>query len=69
MEQPGLDNRHRNINGAIARKHGKTLISTLRDVYGVKFAPGIGGYRKLADVLDRIDEPSLSRLIQDTQTD
>jgi hypothetical protein len=69
MEQPGLDNRHRNKNGTIARKHGNTLISTLRDVYGAKFAPGIGGYRKLSDVLDRIDAPSLSRLVQDTKTD
>jgi hypothetical protein len=34
MEQPGLDGRHRNRNGQIARKHSNTLISTLRATYG-----------------------------------
>jgi hypothetical protein len=28
--QPGLDNQHRDKNGEIARKHGNTLIGTLR---------------------------------------
>jgi hypothetical protein len=32
MEQPGLDG-HRDKNGR-ARKHGNTLISTLRGTYG-----------------------------------
>jgi hypothetical protein len=67
MEQPGLDNRHRDKNGQIARKHGNTLISTLRETYGAKFAPGIGGYRKLSEVLDRLDESSLSQLIEDSE--
>jgi hypothetical protein len=30
MEQPGLHQRHRDENGEISRKHGNTLISTLR---------------------------------------
>ena len=34
MEQPGLDNRHRDKNGQIARKHGNALIATLRQTYG-----------------------------------
>jgi hypothetical protein len=29
MQQPGLDNRHRDKNGEISRKHGNTLIRTL----------------------------------------
>ena len=30
MQEPGLDNRHRDKNGEISKKHGNTLISTLR---------------------------------------
>jgi hypothetical protein len=39
MQQPGLDNRHRDKDGTIARKHGNTLIRTLRETYeaGDKF--------------------------------
>jgi hypothetical protein len=40
MQQPGLDNRHRDKNGEISRKHGNTLIRTLRETYGHGFAPG-----------------------------
>jgi hypothetical protein len=43
MEQPGLAGRHRDKNGQIARKHGNTLVSTLRQTYGPGFAPGIKG--------------------------
>jgi hypothetical protein len=65
MEQPGLAGRHRDKNGQIARKHGNTLVSTLRQTYGAGFAPGIEGNVKLSDVLHKLDEPSLSRLIHD----
>ena len=34
MKEPGLDNRHRDKNGQISRKHGNALISTLRKIYG-----------------------------------
>jgi hypothetical protein len=36
MKQPGLHDRHRDKNGEISRKHGSTLIRTLRRTYGVK---------------------------------
>jgi hypothetical protein len=65
MQQPGLDNRHRDKNGEIGRKHGNTLVSTLRQTYGADFAPGIPGHTKLSDVLHRLDEPSLSKLVRD----
>jgi hypothetical protein len=32
--QPGLDGRHRDADGEISKKHGNTLISTLRAKYG-----------------------------------
>lgn len=65
MQQPGLDQRHRDKNGEISRKHGNTLVSTLRQTYGANFAPGIDGNVKLIDVLHRLDEPSLHQLVQD----
>jgi hypothetical protein len=65
MEQPGLAGRHRDKNGQIARKHGNTLVSTLRQTYGAGFAPGIEGNVKLSDVLHKLDETSLSQLIRD----
>jgi hypothetical protein len=37
MQQPGLDQRHRDKDGTIARKHGNTLIRTLRETYGASF--------------------------------
>jgi hypothetical protein len=38
MDQPGLDGRHRDKDGRIAKKHGNTLISTLWLTYP-GFAP------------------------------
>jgi hypothetical protein len=64
-KQPGLDNRHRDKNGEIAKKHGNTLISTLRQTYGAGFAPGRSGDEKLKDLLHDLDEPSLTHLIHD----
>jgi hypothetical protein len=35
-EQPGLDSRHRDKNGEISKKHGNTLVGTLRKIYGLR---------------------------------
>jgi hypothetical protein len=67
MKQPGLDQRHRDKNGEISRKHGNTLIRTLRRVHGPDFANGFKETDTLADVLQTLDEPSLSRLVRDHQ--
>jgi len=67
MEQPGLDKRHRDRNGEIARKHGNTLIATLRKIYGAQFAPGGNDDDTLADVLETMHEASLSQLVHDHQ--
>lgn len=67
MQQPGLDGRHRDRNGEISRKHGNTLVRTLRAVYGAGFAPGLDGNAKLSDVLATLDETSLSMLVRDHQ--
>jgi hypothetical protein len=57
--------RYRDYNGDLSRKHGSTLIGTLRETYGLGFAPGCADYAKLSDVLAKLDEPSLSQLIRD----
>lgn len=65
MEQPGLDGRHRDKNGEISRKHGNTLLSSLRQEYGRNFAPGFPDDATLGDVLHKLDEPSLTKLVHD----
>ena len=59
------DARHRDKNGEISRKHGNTLMHTLRKAYGPSFAPGFADHAKLGDVLRSLDESSLSHLIRD----
>jgi hypothetical protein len=63
--QPGLDDRHRDKNGEISRKHGNTLVHTLRKIYGDSFAPGFRPFQKLSDVLVTLDDHSLSQLARD----
>jgi hypothetical protein len=58
--EPGLDNRHREIS----KKHGNTLISTLRQTYGQAFAPGEPGHKKLSEILHELDIESLSQLVK-----
>jgi hypothetical protein len=40
-------------------------MGTLRQTYGYGFAPGCADHAKLRDVLEKMDEPSLSQLIRD----
>lgn len=65
MQQPGLHRRHRDKNGEISRKHGNTLVSTLRKIYGQSFAAGAQPGEKLSEVLVEMDEPSLTKLVHD----
>lgn len=60
-----VDTRHRDKNGEIGKKYGKTLLHTLRKNYGPGFAPGFADHAKLRDVLGKLDESSLSYLIRD----
>jgi hypothetical protein len=65
MVEPAIVARHRDRNGEIGRKHGNTLIRTLRKTYGPGFASVCGDNEALGDVLRKLDEPSLSQLIRD----
>ncbi len=64
MNQPGLDNCHRDKEGELSRKYGNTLIGTLRKAYG-SFAPHCAKSDRLSDVLHKLDEASLRQLIRD----
>ena len=65
MKEPGLDNRHRDKNGEISRKHGNTLVRTLRKIYGPGFAPECQDGERLSDVLHKFDAKSLTQLHRD----
>jgi hypothetical protein len=65
METPGLDQRHRDKNGEISKKHGNTLVRTLRKIYGTTFAAGQPETAKLSDVLQQLNDTSLGQLIHD----
>ncbi|WP_316159184.1 MULTISPECIES: hypothetical protein [unclassified Bradyrhizobium] len=68
MKEPGLDGRHRDKDGEISRKHGNTLVATLRKIYGKSFAAGYPDSTKLGDVLLQLNETSLSQLRRDHGT-
>ena len=68
MPEGALLNRHRDKNGEISRKHGNTLVHTLRKIYGRNFAPGCEDHEKLSDVLHKLDETSLNQLVADQAT-
>ena len=54
-----------NSRTARCKKRGNTLIGTLRKTYGPHFAKGCADDHKLCDVLHKLDEPSLSALVED----
>jgi hypothetical protein len=60
-----MDIRHRDRNGEIAQKHGNTFVSMLRKIYGPAFAPDSGDSEKLFEALHTLDDPSLTKLVQD----
>jgi hypothetical protein len=58
-------NDYRDKDGELSRKHGNTLIGTLRSHYGSDFAAGCSESDRLTDVLDQLDEGSLNKLTRD----
>ncbi len=62
MKEPGLNGRHRDKDGEISRKHGNTLVRTLRKIYGQTFASSFPETAKLSEVLAK--EPSHTSLSQ-----
>jgi hypothetical protein len=69
MKEPGLDDRHRDKDGEISRKHGNTLVRTLRKIYGQSFASGFADNDTLDHVLKtQPTHPSLTQLRKDHVT-
>jgi hypothetical protein len=65
LKEPGIHDHHRNNDSEVSRKHGGTLIASLRQTYGADFAPKFPSYTMLKEALGKLDEPSLSKLIAD----
>ena len=68
MKVHGLDGRHRDKDGAISKKHGNTLVRTLRKLYGQGFAAGYPETATLGEVLQHLNETALSQLRRDHDT-
>jgi hypothetical protein len=64
MADAGISSPHRDKSGEISRKHGNTLIGTLRKTYG-SFAPHCADHERLSEVLYKLDESSRCHLIRD----
>jgi hypothetical protein len=60
-----FDTRYRDKDGEINRKHGNILIGRLRVSYGSGFAQGCADDDKLSDVLAKLDNRSLSKLVRE----
>ena len=60
-----VDARYRDRDGEIGRKYGNALVGRLRTSYGSGFAQGCANDDKLSDVLAKLDERSLSKLVRD----
>jgi hypothetical protein len=60
MKEPGLDGRHRDLDGRIEQKRTDTLIRTLRDTYGEGFASNYPDGATLAELLHGTGARSLS---------
>jgi hypothetical protein len=65
-KQPGLDGRHRNVDGTIHRKRSDTLIGTLRREYGPDFASGARSDIQLGTYLDRSGHDSLDDALKNS---
>ncbi|MBV8276850.1 MAG: HigA family addiction module antidote protein [Verrucomicrobia bacterium] len=63
-QRKGLDDRGRDKSGQIEKKHGNTLVRTLRQTYGENFAPGVRGDMKLENLLKREKAASLTELLK-----
>ena len=60
-----VDARYRDRDGEISRKYGNALVGRLRTSYGGGFAQGCANDDKLSDVLAKLDERSLYKLVRD----
>jgi hypothetical protein len=67
-QQESSLSKHRDKNGPINTKFGETSVGTLRKIYGQYFAAGHPESQTLSDVLDHLNETSLSQILRDHET-
>ncbi len=60
----GLDNRMRDENGEIREKRSDTLVQTLREEYGQRFAPDIRSDATLGTVKERLGVDTLNQVLR-----
>jgi hypothetical protein len=63
-KRKGLDARDRDKSGEIDKKHGNTLVGTLRKTYGPGFAAGYRADKKLENLLKEEHCESLSQYLK-----
>ncbi len=63
-QSSNLDGHRRNANGEIDRKHGNTVVRTLRDTYGEDFAADCRADMKLSTLLRENGVGSLSQYLK-----
>jgi predicted RNase H-like HicB family nuclease len=68
MTKRSLDQRVRNESGQIDRKHGNTLVGTLRKAYGPRFAKGYRSDKMLGDLLKDEGCRSLSEYLKKSKS-
>ena len=62
MPETGLDGQQRTLLGRIIRKHGNTLVASLRAQHGDFFLPHLKETDDLAHVWCDLDRPALAQL-------
>ena len=60
----GLDSRHCDLDDAIRRKRGDTLVGTLRKTYGPEFARGVRSDTRLDTLRKRAGGASLAKILK-----
>jgi predicted RNase H-like HicB family nuclease len=63
MKQPGLDGRHHDVSGQIAKKHGNTTLASLRKEFGSHLAPGRRADVTLKTLCDEAGGKSLNEVL------
>lgn len=65
MKEPGLDGRHRDVDGEIHQKRSDTLVRTLRKTYGDDFLTDFRSDATLGTVLRRTGADTLNDLVKE----
>ena len=68
MKAAGLEGHLHDKDGEIGKKYGNTPLGTLRKIYGRGFAAGYPDATPLNEIVQQLNETSLSQLRRDHDT-